>query len=102
MLNVLRISLVEIVEYTRDLRSYEENFLVGEAIGVLMVNDLTNGGLEYHDEYERIVARVPSRLATAVENVTQCLLEFEEGATRRDMFGISMRIIAEGLREPLV
>lgn len=93
--NTIRISLLDILEYIRILPTYYERFAIAEAIGVLIANELTGGGLEYHDEYERIVARVPVTLARQVENVTEALIVMEKGQIRRGMFRAVIRILGE-------
>lgn len=93
VLNTIRISLLDIIGYMRTLPSYEERFIVGQAIGVRVANELTEGGLEYHDEYKRIVSRIPAVLARPIEHLTEMILVMEEGQIRRGMFGIVMRII---------
>ena len=52
--------------------------MVAEAVGVIIANNLTEDGLEFHDEYERIFARIPMDLANDIENITVSLIEFEK------------------------
>lgn len=81
--------------------TYRERFEVGDAIGVLIANDLTGGDFKYHDEYEQIVARLIGTLARRVEYLTKALRMMEEGQTRRDMFGALMRILGQAVQETL-
>lgn len=77
------------------IEAIEEIFVIGEAIGIFVANDLTNGALEYHDEFERIGTRVSGEIARAVQDAADELSELEQGLTRRSMFGSVMRIIAD-------
>ena len=99
ILRTLHLSLLEIIAYLRELETQEERFLVAEAIGVIIANNLTEGGLEFHNEYERIVARIPMGLTSAVENITNTVIEFERGRIRRAMFGIVMRMLGSVVLE---
>ena len=45
-------------------------FIVSEAIGTLIANDLTEGALEHNYEYERVAVRVPFHLEILVESLT--------------------------------
>lgn len=70
----LRIAIIEIIEYLRTLDTVEERFIIGEAVGTVIANKLTDGSLEYHDEYKRIMSRITRTIATAVQEV---LLEMD-------------------------
>ena len=92
VLRTFLLALLDIIAYLRDLENRNERYAIGEAIGVTVANSLTNGGLEWHDDFERTTARVPWRLNRAVENITDSLSEME-GLARRSMFGAIMCIL---------
>lgn len=67
-------------------------FIIEQSIGILIANELIGKELEYHDEYERIVVRIPGPLARSVEKITEILFG-EEDQIRCGMFGAVMRIL---------
>ena len=100
VLRTLLLSLLDVIAYLRNIELRSERFALGEAVGVTIANNLTDGGLEYHDEFERIAAMIPWRLNRAVENITDSLREME-GDARRTMFGAIMRILYDVVTEVL-
>ena len=99
ILLTMRMGITEIVECLRGLDNIVAEFLVGETIAVSIANELIRGALEDHDEYERIISRMPTNLSRTVEWITQSLLAMEEGFVRRHMFEMVMRIIANAVME---
>ena len=79
ILHTLQLSVLEIIAYRRELETQEERFRVAEAVGVIIANNVTEGSLEFHEEYEQIVARILVGLASSFENITDSLIEFERG-----------------------
>ena len=77
----------------------EERFVVAKEVGAIIVNSVTGGGLEFHNEHERVVARIPTGYARVIGSITDPLLEFEQGMLRREMFGILMLLLGSVIPE---
>ena len=70
---------------------------MSEAIVMKIFKNLTERGLEFHNEYEIVVARILMDLASTVENVADSVFDFEQCGIRRAMLGILTHILGSSV-----